>query len=196
MKKNTKIALAVLVALAIIAAVVIILTRPAADNGDSTTDTPEVTEQGTETTAEAAEQETETTSETTDQETETMTETAEQGTEATTETSEDTTAPAQSSAADTLLVTVNGEEIRENSRDLRVWVNYIMSQVGSEPDEATVQLANQYAMENAIRFGARRNTGRDLCGYFQRDSDRTVPEVLPGRGKDAGSYARRLVSHR
>ena len=32
-------------------------------------------------------------------------------------------------AADTLLVTVNGQEIRENDEGLKFWINYLYSQI-------------------------------------------------------------------
>ena len=54
-------------------------------------------------------------------------------------------------AADALLVTVNGQEIRENDEGLKFWINYLYSQIteGTEVDQATV---NQYAMDYAIRY--------------------------------------------
>lgn len=64
----------------------------------------------------------------------------------------DTDKQAAGEIPDTLLVTVNGQEIRNNSHDLVIWVNYVMAQIESTPNDATVQLANQYAMENAIRY--------------------------------------------
>ena len=54
--------------------------------------------------------------------------------------------------ADPVLVTVNGEEVRESTELVRIWKNYMMQQAGSEPDEATLQLVNQYTMEYAIEF--------------------------------------------
>ena len=67
-------------------------------------------------------------------------------------TGEATSEPAQAADADPVLVTVNGEEIRESSQDFQVWKNYILSQVGADPDEETLKMVDQYALQYTVSY--------------------------------------------
>ena len=61
---------------------------------------------------------------------------------------------AENADADPVLVTVNGEEIRESTEMVKTWKGYLLSQVGSDADEATMQMVNQYALEYTIQYTA------------------------------------------
>ena len=52
-----------------------------------------------------------------------------------------------------MLVTVNGQELRESSGEYRVWKDYLSSQVGDDV-EMYASLIQQYAMDYAIRYTA------------------------------------------
>ncbi len=58
---------------------------------------------------------------------------------------------AEDSEPDELLVTVNGHEIRENSPELRFWVNYLFSTAGSESATDYAQMYRN-AMDYCIRY--------------------------------------------
>ena len=79
---------------------------------------------------------------------------------------------AETAGADPVLVTVDGEEVRESTELVQAWKNYLLMQVGSDPDAETLQMVNQYAMEYAIEFiVARQNLEKLGKGYTQEDLD-------------------------
>ena len=79
---------------------------------------------------------------------------------------------AEDAGADPVLVTVDGEEVRESTELVQAWKNYLLMQVGSDPDAETLQMVNQYAMEYAIEFiVARQNLEKLGKGYTQEDLD-------------------------
>lgn len=61
---------------------------------------------------------------------------------------------AENADADPVLVTVNGEEIRESTEMVKTWKGYLLSQADSDADEATLQRLNQYALEYTIQYTA------------------------------------------
>ena len=60
---------------------------------------------------------------------------------------------AEGSAEDPVLVTVNGQELRESSEEYRVWKDYLTYQAGQDSEEYAVMI-QQYAMDYAIRYAA------------------------------------------
>ena len=77
---------------------------------------------------------------------------------------------AENADADPVLVTVNGEEVRESTGLVQSWKNYLLMQVGSDPDAETLQLVNQYSLEYAIEFlVARQNLEKLGLGYTQEE---------------------------
>ena len=59
----------------------------------------------------------------------------------------------EGSAEDPVLVTVNGQELRESSEEYRVWQDYLTYQAGQDSEEYAVMI-QQYAMDYAIRYVA------------------------------------------
>ena len=59
---------------------------------------------------------------------------------------------AENADADPVLLTLNGEEVRESTGLVQSWKNYLLLQVNGEPDEATLQTVNQYALNYASEF--------------------------------------------
>lgn len=59
----------------------------------------------------------------------------------------------ESAAEDPVLVTVNGQELRESSEEFQVWQDYLISQAGDEA-EGYMSLIQQYALDYAIRYTA------------------------------------------
>ena len=80
--------------------------------------------------------------------------------------------------ADPVLATVNGEEVRESTKLVQSWKNYLMSQAGSEPDAETLQTVNQYAMNYALEFITAKQKLAELgLGYTQEDLDAATNEA-------------------
>lgn len=65
------------------------------------------------------------------------------------ETATTETATAEPVAEDALLVTINGEEIRQNDAELQFWISYVASQTGGQMDADTV---NRTAMQLAMQY--------------------------------------------
>ena len=85
---------------------------------------------------------------------------------------------AENAEADPVLVTVNGEEVRESTRLVQSWKNYLMLQAGADADEETKTLVNQYAMEYAIEFIVAKQKLDELgLGYTQEELDAATAEA-------------------
>ncbi len=65
------------------------------------------------------------------------------------ETATTETTTAEPVAEDALLVTINGEEIRQNDAELQFWISYVASQTGGQMDADTV---NRTAMQLAMQY--------------------------------------------
>ena len=65
------------------------------------------------------------------------------------ETATTETATAEPVAEDALLVTINGEEIRQNDAELQFWISYVASQTGGQMNADTV---NRTAMQLAMQY--------------------------------------------
>ena len=59
-------------------------------------------------------------------------------------------ATAENADGDPVLVTVNGQEIRESDKQLQFWITYLTEQTGVESDEDMAEL-KQYAMKYTIQ---------------------------------------------
>ena len=60
-------------------------------------------------------------------------------------------ATAENADGDPVLVTVNGQEIRESDKQLQFWITYLTEQTGVESDEDMAEL-KQYAMKYTIQY--------------------------------------------
>ena len=60
---------------------------------------------------------------------------------------------AEESAEDPVLVTVNGQELRESSEEYRIWQDILLNDVGTDAEEY-MPLIRQYALDYAIRYAA------------------------------------------
>ena len=79
---------------------------------------------------------------------------------------------AENADNDPVLVTVNGEEVRESTRLVQSWKNYLMLQMDGESDEQAMTLVNQYAMEYAIEFiVAKQKLDEAGAGFTQEELD-------------------------
>lgn len=86
------------------------------------------------------------------------------------------TALAEDGAEDPVLVTVNGQELRQSSEEYRVWQDYLSYQAGTDVEEYAV-LIQQYAMDYAIRYVAMNQKLNEL--------GKSVPEEELEAGREA-----------
>ena len=56
-------------------------------------------------------------------------------------------------AEDPVLVTVNGQELRESSEEYRIWLDIILNDAGTDSEEY-MTLIQQYALDYAVRYAA------------------------------------------
>ena len=56
-------------------------------------------------------------------------------------------------AEDPVLVTVNGQELRESSEEYRIWLDIILNDAGTDSEEY-MPLIQQYALDYAVRYAA------------------------------------------
>ena len=82
---------------------------------------------------------------------------------------------AEGGAEDPVLVTVNGQELRQSSEEYRVWQDYLTYQAGQDAEEYAAMI-QQYAMDYAIRYAA--------MAQKLNEMGNTVPEEELNAGRE------------